>query len=181
MFNPEFLTDNRFLCCRLYENLQPSKCIIQISKSRAGGEQAFPKLTDHGAFSVRKFGQISVSKDSLLGMLTLGQSCKKPWEVHFDPSNSSRPNHAVLCLAPRNAKSSCPPILTWPLPVHLPLSWLGLRNPIGFCFRQPSFQALCFPVRIGRYTDQALDQESLACSQCSQFLDSVLVRRDTDC
>ena len=75
MFNPEFLTDNRFLYCRLYENPQPSKCIIQSSKSRAW-RTAFPKLTDHRAFQSENLGQISVSKDSLLGKLTLGQSCK---------------------------------------------------------------------------------------------------------
>lgn len=156
MFNPEFLTDNRFLYCRLYENLQPSKCIIQSSKSRAWWT-AFPKLTDHGAFQSENLGQISVSKDSLLGMLTLGQSYKKPCG-RCTLTQAIPPGLTVLSLSLLGL-----PAMTSPL--VLP-SWLGLclftclflgwlRNPIGFCC-QPSFQALCFPVRIGRYTDQAL-------------------------
>lgn len=90
-------------------------------------------------------------------MLTLGQSCKKPCG-RCTLTQAIPPGLTMLSL-------SLLGLPEMPSPLVLP-SWLGLclftclflgwlRNPIGFCC-QPSFQALCFPVRIGRYTDQAL-------------------------
>lgn len=66
---------------------------------------AFPKLTDHRIFSVRESWSDQGSQDSLLQMLTLGESRKKPLhEVHLD--SRSPPGLALLSPSQHQLPSS---------------------------------------------------------------------------